>query len=470
VSIDQSVRLQAMTEKITAEFPEVAYTFSKLGTSEIANDPMGVHQADTYAMLKPMKDWPKVNGQRRDKAQVAAAMIERLEAELPGQSVLLSQPIQMRFNDLLEGSKADVSVKLFGDDMDQLASLTRKLAASIGKVKGAEELEVELRGTSPLLQVTPKTNVLREMGGSSRDVLDAVGVALGGGDAGFVYEGVRRFPLVVRLPESRRSDLDTIRSLPVGIGPNLTVPLERVADVRFTQTYGTILREQGKRRAAVMINPRGRDTESFVREAQRVSAAEVPLPTGYYVEWSGTFQNLIEARKRLIVLAPVALLLVLMMIFAVFKNIAQTVIVFLCVPMALVGGVLGLMGNGLPFSISAGVGFIALSGIAVMNGVVLMSYINELRREGMRGAEVARKAALLRLRPVMMTALVDVFGFLPMMLSSGIGSEVQKPLASVVIGGIVSSTALTLLLLPAAYVLLERVIDRFEPENEEMEG
>ncbi len=466
ISLDQSLILQSKTELIAADFPEVAYTFSKLGTSEIANDPMGVHQADTYVMLKPEKERPKVNGHRRSKAELAAAMIDRLEAELPGQSVLLSQPIQMRFNDLLEGSKADVSVKLFGEDMDKLASLTRKMADAIGKVRGAEELEVELRGKSPLLRVTPKTEILRKMGGSSRDVLDAVGVALGGGEAGFVYEGVRRFPLVVRLPEARRSDLGAIRSLPVGVGPDTTVPLRDVAEVSFTQAYSTILREQGQRRAAVMINPRGRDTESFVLEAQAASAAAVPLPPGYYTEWSGTFQNLITARKRLIVLAPAALLLVLLMIFAAFKNLAQTAIVFLCVPMALLGGVVGLMVNGLPFSISAGVGFIALSGIAVLNGVVLMSYINDLRRQGLRGLEVAKKASLLRLRPVMMTALVDVFGFLPMMLSHGIGSEVQKPLASVVIGGIVSSTALTLLVLPAAYVLLEKLIDRFEARPE----
>lgn len=452
ISIDQSIWLQAKTEELASEFPEVDYTFSKIGTSEIANDPMGVNQADTYIMFKSDKDWPKVDGRKRTRKELAKLMTEKLDEELPGQSVLLSQPIQMRFNDLLEGSKSDVSVKLFGDDMDQLAKITKEMAAVIEKVPGASEMETELRGTSPLLKITPKESFLRDQGLPRQAVLEAVGIALGGREVGFLYEGVKRFPILIRFSERNRSDLESIRNLPVGVGSHNTVPLNQVADIQFEQAYGAISREQGKRRAAVMINPRGRDTEGFVEEAQRKVQEAIKLPAGYYIEWGGTFKNLQTARSRLLILAPLALLMVLFMIYAAFKNVYQTALVFVCVPLALVGGVLGLMLNGLPFSISAGVGFIALSGIAVLNGVVLMNYFNELRRhEHLAGDELVLKGASLRLRPVLMTALVDVLGFLPMMLSSGIGSDVQRPLASVVIGGIVSSTCLTLAVLPALY-------------------
>ena len=456
VSIDQSVRLQAKTESIAAEFPEVAYTFSKIGTSEIANDPMGVNQADTYIMFKSERDWPKVDGRRRTRAELARLMTERLDAELPGQSVLLSQPIQMRFNDLLEGSKSDVSVKLFGDDLDQLAKTTREIAAVISRVRGAAEVETELRGTSPLLKITPREELLRKLAVPRQAVLDAVSVALGGREVGYLYEGVRRFPILVRFSERDRSDLDAVRSLPVGIGLNATVPLGEAADIHFEEAYAAISREQGKRRAAVLINPRGRDTESFVTEARARVEAEVKLPNGYYVEWGGTFKNLTAARHRLALLAPLAALLVLAMIYAAFGNVYQTAAIFLCVPLALVGGVVALLLNELPFSISAGVGFIALSGIAVLNGVVLMNYFNHLRRGGATGDDLVKRGTLLRLRPVLMTALVDVFGFLPMMLSNGIGSDVQRPLATVVIGGIISATALTLVVLPALYRTLER--------------
>ena len=456
VSIDQSVVLQIKTEEIASQFPEVAYTFSKIGTSAIANDPMGVNQADTYVMYKPESEWPKIDGRRRSRGEVADAIIAKLDATLPGQSVLRSQPIQMRFNDLLEGSKSDVSIKVFGDDMKTLAKLTGEIAGIVESIDGAGEVETELRGTSPLLRVEPKKDVLKTYATPTLRVLEAVGIALGGQQAGMLYEGVRRFPIIVRLSETERSDLDSIRSLPVAISQGTSVPLTEVANVGFKEAYGTISREDGKRRAAVLVNPRGRDTESFVLEAQEKVEAQVKLPTGYYIEWTGTFRNLQTAKTRLMVLAPLALLLVLMMIYAAFKSAAQTLLIFACVPMALVGGVLGLLLNGLPFSISAGVGFIALSGIAVLNGVVLMNYFNELYREGKRSYDLVHKGTVLRLRPVLMTALVDIFGFLPMMLATGIGSEVQKPLASVVIGGIISSTLLTLLVLPTLYLTFEK--------------
>lgn len=458
ISIDQSVVLQSKTELLASEFPEVSFTFSKIGTSEIANDPMGVNQADTYIVFKDEKDWPLFSGKKRTRAELAALMTEKLDAELPGQSVLLSQPIQMRFNDLLEGSKSDVSVKLFGDDMNQLNSLTQKIADVISGVEGAGEVETELRGTSPLLRITPKDSYLRNLGVPKQEVLETVGVALGGKEAGVLYDGVKKFPIIIRLSESERSNLDSIKSLPVAIGANSTIPLKEAADITFVETFGGITREQGKRRAAVMINPRGRDTEGFVNEAKALVDKEVKLPEGYYTEWGGTFKNLQTAKSRLIILAPLALLLVLMMIYAAFKNLVQTFLIFSCIPLALVGGVMGLIFNGLPFSISAGVGFIALSGIAALNGVVLINCFNDLHKQGLSGEDLIRKGTLLRLRPVLMTALVDIFGFLPMMLSSGIGSEVQRPLASVVIGGIVSCTLLTLIVLPSLYGIFEKKI------------
>jgi cobalt-zinc-cadmium resistance protein CzcA len=362
----------------------------------------------------------------------------------------------MRFNELLEGTRADVSLKVYGDDMAQLASITQKIAEVVGKVHGAGDVEVELKGTSPLLRITPKEGILKKLGVSHREVLETVGIALGGEEVGYLYEGIRRFPIIVRLGENERSDLNSIRNLPVGIAASATIPLSDAAEVRFDETYGSITREQTKRRAAVMINPRGRDTESFVKEAEAIVEKSIQLPPGYYLEWGGNFKNLQEARARLLILTPIALLLVLIMLYAAFKNVYTTGLIFSCVPLALVGGVLGLILNGLPFSISAGVGFIALSGIAVLNGVVLVHYFNDLRKEGLTGESLVQKGTSIRLRPVLMTALVDIFGFLPMMLSSGVGAEVQRPLASVVIGGIISSTLLTLVVLPTLYCLFEK--------------
>lgn len=456
ISIDQSIALQEKSEEIIMSFPEVEVAFSRIGTSEVATDPMGVNLSDTYVMLKPKETWPKVDGKRRTKVGLEAAIKEKLEAELPGQRALLSQPIQMRFNELLEGTRADVSVKVFGDDMDKLAEVTKSIAGVINQVPGAGDVEVELKGTSPILKVAPKEGILHKLGVSSREVLETVGIALGGEEVGYLYEGIKRFPVVIRLNEKDRSDLSAIKTLPVGIAASATIPLSEAATVKFDQAYGSVSREQSKRRAAVMINPRGRDTESFVTEAQQKVAASVKLPPGYYVEWGGNFKNLQEARSRLLVLTPLALMLVLMMIYAAFKSLFQTALIFSGVPLALVGGVLGLMLNRLPFSISAGVGFIALSGIAVLNGVVLLNYFNDLQRQGLRGEALVKEGALIRLRPVLMTALVDIFGFLPMMLSTGVGAEVQKPLASVVIGGIISSTLLTLIVLPSLYMIFEK--------------
>jgi heavy metal efflux system protein len=446
ISMDQAVALQEKSDKLIKEFPEVAEVYSRIGTADAFTDPMPIGLTDTFIMFK----------NPRDKAELTPKIVRRLRAEIPGQRILLTQPIQMRFNELLEGTRADIAVKVFGDDMDMLGELSQKAQSVIEKVKGAGDVELEMQGKSPLLHVSPKLEILNSLGVSNREVLETVGVAIGGEEVGSIYEGMRRYPIVVRLDEKDRSDLDSLKALPVGISANATLPLSEAAVLHFEDAYGTIIREQGKRRAGILVNPRGRDTESFVLDAQKAVAASVKMPSGYFMERGGNFKNLQQARRRLAVLAPLVLALVLLIIYAAFRNLYQTLLVFSCVPLALVGGVLGLLLSGLPFSISAGVGFVALSGVAVLNGVVLINCFNDLHRQGVRGVELIKWGTGLRIRPVLMTALVEIFGFLPMLLSTGVGAEVQRPLASVVIGGVISSTLLTLLVLPVLVSLFEK--------------
>ncbi|MBK7207370.1 MAG: efflux RND transporter permease subunit [Elusimicrobia bacterium] len=458
ISIDQSVALQEKTEAVIREFPQVSHVFSRIGTAEVATDPMGVNLSDTFILLKDKDGWEPIDGRKPSKADLSDALVERLRRKVPGQRMLLTQPIQMRFNELLEGTRADISVKIFGDDMDLLSDLSGKIKSVIDKVPGAGDVELEIQGKSPLLHVEPNLELLHSLGVSNREVLETVGTAVGGQEVGVIYEGMKRFPIVVRLNEKDRSDLDALKTLPVGISANSTVPLAEAASLRFTDTFGAYSREMGKRRVAILVNPRGRDTEGFVAEARRKVDEAVKIPSGYFIEWGGNFKNLQQAKSRLAVLTPLVLVLVLGMIYIAFRNVYETFLIFSCVPLALVGGVLGLMLNGLPFSISAGVGFVALSGIAVLNGVVLINCFNDLHREGVKGQDLIHQGTDLRIRPVLMTALVEIFGFLPMMLSSGVGSEVQRPLASVVIGGVVSSTLLTLVVLPVLVSLLEKKI------------
>jgi len=459
VSLDQALDLQKRSEAIIREYPQVMAVFSRIGTAEVATDPMGVNLADTFITFKERDEWPSGTGQPKTWTELTKSMVTRLEEEIPGQRVLVSQPIQMRFNELLEGTRADVSVKIFGDDFESLVETSEKVAAAIRTVPGAGDVESELQGTSPVLKITPKQDLLASLGIPKGEVLETVQVAMGGEEVGYIYEGVRRFPVIVRLDEKDRSNLKTVRALPVELGERTLVPLSQAASIEFDETYGVINREQAKRRVAVLINPRGADTETFVRAAQEKVAKEVTLPEGSYFEWGGNFKNLIQARDRLSLFAPLAMLLVLAMVYSAFGSVAQTLLVFLGIPFALVGGVLGLIINGLPFSISAGVGFIALSGISVLNGVVLVNCFNDLRALGLRGLELVRRGTVLRIRPVLMTALVAIFGFVPMMLSTGVGAEVQRPLASVVIGGLVSSTILTLVVLPILYLVFERFME-----------
>lgn len=455
ISLDQSIAFQLKADKIIKEFPEVENVFSRIGTSEVATDPMGVNISDTYIMLKSRNDWPKGENGKHTYQSLVNSLIARLEKELPGQNYLASQPIQMRFNELLEGTRADVSVKVFGPDLQKNMDLAKEIQTMVAKVPGAGDVEVDLAGTSPVLKIEPVDELMNRYGASTADVLGTVSAALGGQEAGHIYEGDKKFPIVIRLNEKDRSDLDTIKSLPVGIGTNSTTPLSQLATAKFSETFGSISREDSNRRSAVLINLRGRDTESFVNEAKDLVDKSLKLPQGYDLQWGGNFKNLQEAKNRLLILTPISLLIVILMIFAAFRSAGQTALIFLCIPFALVGGVISLTVSGLPFSISAGVGFIALSGIAVLNGVVLVNYFNQLKTQGKTGKDLVVTGTLIRLRPVLMTALVAIFGFLPMMLSTSIGAEVQKPLATVVIGGIISSTILTLIVLPILYSIFE---------------
>lgn len=456
VGLDQSIAMQTAADRVLKEFPEVSHTFSRIGTSEVATDPMGVNVSDSYIMLKPRDEWPKVDGKKRTYEQLAAALLKKLDREVPGQTYLASQPIQMRFNELLEGTRADVAVKIFGPDLATLMDLAKKVQEVVSKVPGAGDAEVDLAGTSPVLRIEPSHEAATRYNASGSEVLETVEVAIGGREAGFLYEGDRKSPIVVRLSDEDRSNLESLQNLPVGIGQNLTVPLSKLASIDFKETFGSINRENSNRRTAVLINLRGRDTESFVNEAKVKVADSVKIPEGYFLEWGGNFKNLEQARSRLFVLAPLALLLVFLMTFAAFKGISETILIFMGIPFALVGGVVSLMINGLPFSISAGVGFIALSGIAVLNGIVLVNYFNYLKAQGKTGKDLVLTGTLVRLRPVLMTALVAIFGFIPMMISSGVGAEVQRPLASVVIGGIISSTILTLIVIPILFSIFEK--------------
>lgn len=455
IAIDQSVEMQKQSEEVILEFKEVSLVMSRIGTAEVATDPMGPNVSDTYILLKNESTWPEVEGDRRDKLELIRAIKAKLELLIPGQTMIISQPIQLRFNELLEGVRSDVALKIYGEDMEVLTEAAEEAARIVSSIEGAGDSEEEVKGKSPVMRIVPKTRALQEFGMPKENLLSTVESALGGTEAGHLYEGVMRFPIIVRLEEKDRSDVSKVAKLPVGVVENFTVPLEKVADIKFEETYSDIRREAAKKRSAVLINVRGRDTASFVAEAKQKVDAGLKLPAGYYVEWGGSFKNLEKAKERLLVLVPIALLLVLLLIYMAFRNVLQTLMVAICIPFALVGGVGGLMFRGLEFSISAAVGFIALSGLAVLNGIVLVSYLNRLKLQGLSGDELIKEGTKMRLRPVAMTAISTVFGFLPMMFSTGRGAEVQQPLASVVVGGIISATALTLLVLPVVYRLLE---------------
>ena len=451
-SLSQAIVMQEALEKRISQFPEVERVFAKIGTPDVANDPMPPSVADNFIMLKPREDWPDPGKPRE---QLVAELNEAVE-QIPGNNYEFTQPVQMRMNELIAGVRADVAVKLFGDDLDQLIASGQQLEEIVGSVRGAEDVKLEQVTGLPVLSITPRRDALASYGVSVETVQDIVGTATGGRQAGQIFDGDRRFPVVVRLPEDLRTDLDGLRDLPVPLAGGASVPLGELAEITLAAGPNQVSRENGKRRAVITANVRDRDLGSFIEELQERVEADVELPNGYYVEYGGTFEQLQSAATRLSIVVPLVLLLIFGLLYTLFKSWRDAGIVFTGVPLALTGGVAALALRGIPFSISAGVGFIALSGVAVLNGVVMLSFINDLRQRGEHLLEAIHHGALTRLRPVLMTALVASLGFVPMAFNVGAGAEVQRPLATVVIGGIISSTILTLLVLPALYLLVHR--------------
>jgi cobalt-zinc-cadmium resistance protein CzcA len=452
-SLTQAVQMQAALENRLKQFPEVEQVFAKIGTADVATDPMPPSVTDTFVIMKPRDEWPDPRKSKVDLVNEINAAIQR---DVPGSRYEFLQPIQMRFNELIAGVRSDVAIKIVGDDLDELAATAERVVGIVEGIEGAQDVQAEQVTGLPFVEIVPDRLRLSQLGLNVSDLQEVVSAATAGASAGQVFEGDRRFDIMVRLPESMRQDSSILERLPVplpsgGTGTRGSVPLSEVATIVETTRPNQISRENGKRRAVVTVNVRGRDLGSFIAEVQAAVEAEANLPEGYWVEYGGTFEQLQSASQRLQIVVPLTLLLIFALLFALFGSLRDAAIVFSGVPLALTGGVAALLLRGIPFSISAGVGFIALSGVAVLNGVVMLSFIQQLRQEGRSLDDAIREGALTRLRPVLMTALVASLGFVPMALNVGIGSEVQRPLATVVIGGIVSSTLLTLVVLPALY-------------------
>ncbi len=453
-SLTQALAMQTELETAIKSFPEVQRVFAKLGTAEIATDPMPPNVADNFVMLKPRAEWPDPSRTRED---LLAALQERV-LRIPGNNYEFTQPIQMRFNELISGVRSDVAVKVFGDDMDVMNATAGEIAEVIEQIPGAADVKVEQTTGLPMLTVNIDRARVSRLGLNIADVQDAVAIALGGREAGVMFDGDRRFPIVVRLAADVRTDLDAIRRLPIRLTrggetgmPPAFIRLDDVASLDIAPGPNQISRENGKRRVVVTANVRGRDIGSFVGAATSGIADGVAIPPGYWITWGGTFEQLQSASARLRIVLPVALLLVFTLLFAMFNNVKDGLLVFTGIPFALTGGVIALWLRDIPLSISAAVGFIALSGVAVLNGLVMLAFIRSLLEDGRSVDEAVSEGALARLRPVLMTALVASLGFVPMAIATGTGAEVQRPLATVVIGGILSSTLLTLLVLPALY-------------------
>ncbi len=471
-SMSQSVEMQYSVENTAANFPEVKMVFSKIGTPEVATDPMPPNVADTFIILKPREEWPDPNLPKADLVK----RIEEAVKKLPGNNYEFTQPIQMRFNELISGVRSDLAVKLYGDDLGQLLQTAQEIESVLKTVNGAADVRTEQADGLPTLSIIPNRKRLDLYGLNISDVQDVVQVAMGGREAGQVFKGDRRFDLVVRLPEKLRTDIKSLDMLPIPL-PNAEqagadetpdyVPLKEVADLDISYGHAQISRENGKRRIFVTANVRGRDLNSFVKDVQQAVRNQVNIPAGYWVDYGGTFEQLISARQRLMIVVPVALLLIFGLLFMAFNSARAALLVFSGVPLALTGGIAALILRDIPLSISAGVGFIALSGVAVLNGVVMLSFIRDLEDKGTPLEEAIVEGALTRLRPVLMTALVASLGFVPMAFNIGAGSEVQRPLATVVIGGIISSTILTLLVLPALYKWVpNRLVTSKTPKND----
>lgn len=446
-SIDQSQAMQSRIEREIARLPEVRFVFSKTGTAELASDPMPPNISDTFIVMKPKGDWPN---SRLPKGELVAKVEKVLEG-IPGGAFEISQPIQMRFNELIAGVRGDVAVKIFGDDFDAMNDTANRIAAILRETEGAVDVRVEQTEGLPMLDIRPNRDAMSRLGITAQTVQDTVSAAIGGRDAGMIFEGDRRFAITIRLSEASRADFATLAQIPVPLPGGGFVPLQSVAGIGVTEGPNQISRENGKRRVVVQANVRGRDVAGVVADAQERIDADLRLPSGQYLDWGGQFENLRSASERLMIVVPACFALVILLLYGALGSLRDAAIVFTGVPLALVGGVASLALRGMPFSVSAAVGFIALSGIAVLNGLVMVTSIQGLMAGGMARAAAAREGAIMRLRPVVMTALVASLGFVPMAIATGSGAEVQKPLATVVIGGLISATLLTLFVLPTLY-------------------
>jgi cobalt-zinc-cadmium resistance protein CzcA len=444
--------MQLKVEQAISRFPQVAYVFSKTGTAEVASDPMPPSSSDTFVILKPQEEWPDPSLSKADLQEE----IEKAVGALAGNVYEFSQPIQLRFNELLAGTRGDLAVKVFGEEFEPMLKAANQVATILRGTEGADDVKVEQTAGLPFLEIKINKTEAARLGLSTSAIQDVIGAAIGGREAGMVFEGDRRFPIVVRLNDKVREDREALENIPVPLPPGVngrasSVLLKQVASFSVTEGPNQISRENGRRRVVVTANVRGRDIGSLVAEAQAKVASGVQLPAGYYVTWGGQFENLASARQRLMVVVPVCFFLIFLLLFSALNSAKDALLVFSAVPLALTGGIAALWLRGMPFSVPAAVGFIALSGVAVLNGLVMLTYIKQLIAEGKPRREAILEGAMTRLRPVAMTALVASLGFVPMALATETGAEIQRPLATVVIGGLISATLLTLVILPALY-------------------
>lgn len=456
VSLNQSMQLTTEVEKSLKVFPEVKTIVSKCGAPAVATDSMSLNQCDVFVMLNPIEDWK--SGWSKEK--LIEEMSKKVETEVPGAASFgFMQPIEMRVNELIAGTRGDVAIKLFGDDLQVLAEKGEEIEQVVAKIQGAEEAKVEVTTGLPQLQIKPDRAAIARYGLNVEDVNELVEAIFAGRKAGEVFEGEQRFDIVLRLNEDASKTVDSVRALMLTAPNGQRVPLAQVADIALVEGAAQISRESTRRRIVVSTNVRDRDIKSFVDEAKQKIESQVTLPPGYYLQWGGTFENLERATNRLLIVVPIALFLIFVMLFSTFGSAKQALMIYTGIPFAIVGGVVALALRGMPFSISAGVGFIALFGVAVLNGVVMISFINHLREEGKSVIDAVNEGSMTRLRPVLMTALVASLGFIPMALATSAGAEVQRPLATVVIGGLITSTLLTLLILPTLYAWFEKDVE-----------
>lgn len=457
ISLNASTQMEKHTERaILDNVPEVANTFSKIGTAEVASDPQGANANDIYISYKPQKEWKKSEGRPQNKKEVEDAIGDVIRTHTPGQDFDFSQPIQGRFNELLEGVRADVAVKIFGDDFDVLEKLAAEIKKIVSQLPGADEAQFDQMGRTSALEVNVNREAMSRYNLNASEVNQAISTSLGGKEVGSIIESDRRYPIVVRMSENLRKETERISSLPIRTSDGALIHIGQVANISMAQRLGTILRDSGHRRVAIKIDLRTRDVQGFVNSLREKINQNIKLPTGYYIEIGGAFKNLEQASARLMIIGPTVLALILVLVYFALGSVRQTILVASGIPLAISGGIFALWFRGIPFSITAAVGFIALSGVAVLNGLVMVNYFNQLRKEGRNILQSVTEGALTRLRPVLITGLVASFGFLPMAISIGPGSEVQKPLATVVMGGILTSTFLTMLILPALYASFEK--------------